>query len=81
MTLADECGIDEGPRAEPGYLVLDAFAGTLSTAKAFLFQDEYRRFVGCKKDSGCVETSMTGLVEVCSCQMPNDRPDLKGGMT
>lgn len=34
----------------PGQLVLDPFAGTLPTSKAFLLVDKYRRFVGCDKD-------------------------------
>lgn len=45
-----------------GDLVLGAIAGTLSTVNACLLLYNRRQLVGREKDSGCVETSMPGLV-------------------
>lgn len=35
------------------------------------------RFVGCEKDSGCVEKSILWIAELNACQLRNDKSDLK----
>lgn len=47
---------------KPADLVLDAFAGTLSTANLCKLLEMHRSFVGCEKDNGCVNKSMEALV-------------------
>lgn len=65
--------------SNPGDLVLDLFAGTLSTASSGLLMYNGRRFWGFEKDIGCLEKSLAGIFEVYVCQLLNDKSDWKSG--
>lgn len=60
-------------------LALDAFMGTLSTAKAFLLLYNHTRLVEFEKVGGCLEKSTARLAEDYVCQLLNDKFDLKWG--
>lgn len=50
-----------------GSLILKIFAWSLPTGNRQLLLDEHRPFVGCEKDSECVEISLEGLLKVYGC--------------
>lgn len=56
---------------EAGELLLNICAGTLATSKAFLQWPQYRRFVGCEKDSMCFVESLPSFVKVFAWQVLN----------
>ena len=62
----------------PGGLVLDPFAGTLSTARACLLLNEHRRCVCTEIDEECVRLSMPALLDVFVSQLLNKDSDIKG---
>lgn len=64
---------------EPGYLVLEALSGMLSTVKICQLLDRRRGFVGFEKDTGCVKMFMAGLVEVYAFQVVDNKSDYKCG--
>lgn len=61
-----------------GKLVLDRFAGALSTLKACLLLYRQRRMVGCDKNISCLQKSMPRLVKVYANQLLNNRSVLIG---
>lgn len=58
-------------------LVLELFKETLFTANLCLLLESPRKFVECEKDSGCVEKSIAGFVDVYVWQLLNNKSDLK----
>lgn len=54
-------------------MVLDLFAGTLSSAVTCLLLNKNRSFLGIEKDSGCLKSSWVGDMEVCAWQLLNDK--------
>ena len=62
----------------PGGLVLDPFAGTMSTARACLLLDSHRRCVCTDVDEECVKVSIPSLLDVFASQLLNEDSDITG---
>lgn len=60
-----------------GDLLMDTYAGKLSTEKSRLMLLCHRRFVGCDIDVGCIKEATPSMVLVFSWQAPNRDSDIK----
>lgn len=79
--LSREVGIDERrvkKFLEAGHLVLNLFAGTVSTVKDCLLLHNRMLFVWNKENDWCVEKAMARFVEVYDFQVLNVKNDLEG---
>lgn len=47
---------------QPGAVVMDHFADTLSTAKSYLSLKNYRRFIGCEIDVHFLYAGLSGFL-------------------
>ena len=65
-----------GRYTKPGDIVVDCFAGTLVAAKACLQMEKHRIFIGCDRDSQCVEDAMPFLLKVFLDEARNSKSDL-----
>lgn len=61
--------------SRPVHLVADFGVRTLAVAILCLLLSEYRHFVGCKMDEGCVQDAVPGLVEVYARLVLSTRSD------
>lgn len=66
--------------SDPADCVSGAYTGVPFTAKECLLLEKDRISVGCPKDSGCMDVSITGIVEVYIFPLLNDKSDLNGGV-
>lgn len=62
-------------------LMLDSSAGTLFTAKLFLFLHKHRRDVGDKKHSNCLKMALGCLAKLYARQLQRNKSYLKSGMS
>lgn len=61
-----------------GYLVLERFAGSLSTAKVDVLLNKHKRFIGYDKDGNFLQEYRPSVLEVYAHYPLNDRSDLNG---
>lgn len=64
--------------SNPGDLERDLFARMRHTGNVCLILDNQMRLVRGKRDGGCMEKSMEGLVEIFSFLLQNNDSDSKG---
>lgn len=60
-------------------LVMDIFAETFATGKAWLMLSRHHRFVGCEIDAKCCEVSLEGFLETYARQVSTDQWDITEG--
>lgn len=64
--------------SKPENLVMNTFAGTLSTTQACLLLSKHRRLLVCEENVGPVKIPTARNMEVSACQLPNEKSNLKG---
>lgn len=65
--------------SKPGDLVQDKFKGVLTTGKGDPLLENHGKYLGCERNSCCLERSIAVLVEVYACQLLINKSDLEGG--
>lgn len=64
--------------AKPGSLIVDAYAGTLSVAKACVHFPNPRRFTGCKVNLSCFPEAMPRLILLYNRKLLSKQSDIDG---
>lgn len=76
QSITLSCRYIVGKFTKPDELLLGQFEGTLPTSKVHIFLDKHRRFVVFDKEVGCLQMSMSSLVNVYGSQHLNEKSAL-----